>query len=139
MPLLFLKGKNKMSGIKSNEDQFQVLADNTNEEPFVMLNLLKFKKDGGREAYFRYIKESGPFVEGVGAKVLYFGKANELLNGIETWDIVMLVQYPSRQAFLKMANNPDYLKIHEFREEALERAVLYATDPVKFKDIIPKY
>ena len=125
-----------MSGIKSNEDQFQVLADNTNEEPFVMLNLLKFKKEGGREAYFRYIKESGPFVEGIGAKVLYFGKAKELLNGTEDWDILMLVQYPSRQAFLKMANNPDYLKVHEFREEALERAVLYATDPVKFKAIL---
>lgn len=125
-----------MSGIKSNKDQFRKLAANTSEEPFVMLNLLKFKEEGGRAAYFRYIKESGTFVEGVGGKVLYFGRAKELLNGSETWDIVMLVQYPSRKAFLKMANNPDYLKIHSFREEALERAVLYATDPVKFKDII---
>ena len=125
-----------MSGVMNNEDQFQVLADNTNQEPFVMLNLLKFKKEGGREAYFRYVKESGPFVEGVGAKVLYFGKAKELLNGTEYWDILMLVQYPSRKAFLKMANNPDYLKVHELRKEALERAVLYATDPVKFKAIL---
>ncbi len=125
-----------MSGIESNEDQFKRLAENKNDEPFVMLNLLKFKKDGGKEAYFRYIKESGPFVEGVGAKVLYFGKANELLNGTQDWDIVMLVQYPSRKAFLRMANNPDYLKVHEFREAALERAVLYATDPVKFKAIV---
>jgi uncharacterized protein (DUF1330 family) len=101
-----------------------------------MLNLLKFKKEGGREAYFRYIKESGPFVEGVGAKVLYFGKPNELLNGTETWDVLMLVQYPSRKAFLEMANNPDYIKVHESRQEALERAVLYATDPFKFKDIL---
>jgi uncharacterized protein (DUF1330 family) len=125
-----------MTGIKSNEDQFQVLADNPNDESFIMLNLLKFKKEGGREAYFRYIKESGPFVEAVGAKVLYFGKPKELLQGTEDWDILMLVQYPSRKAFLKMANNPDYLKVHKFREEALERAVLYATDPVKFKNII---
>jgi uncharacterized protein (DUF1330 family) len=113
-----------------------VLADNPNDEPFVMLNLLKFKKEGGREAYFRYIKESGPFVEAVGAKVLYFGKPKELLQGTEDWDIVMLVQYPSRKAFLEIANNPGYLKVHKFREEALERAVLYVTDPVKFKNII---
>ena len=125
-----------MTGIKANEGQFQELAANTNEGPFVMLNLLKFKNEGGRAAYFRYIKESGPFVQDVGGKLLYFGKAKELLNGIETWDIVMLVQYPSRKAFLKMANNPDYLKVHSFREEALERAVLYATDPATFKDII---
>ncbi len=126
-----------MSNIESNEDQFKALAKNSNDEPFVMLNLLKFKKEGGREAYFSYIKESAPFVESVGAKVLYFGKANELLQGTEDWDILMLVQYPSRKAFLKMANNPDYIKVHEYREKALERAVLYATDPVKFKAILP--
>lgn len=127
-----------MSGIQSNEDQFKALAASAevNEEPFVMLNLLKFKKEGGREAYLRYIKESGPYVKGVGAEVLYFGKANELLNGAETWDVVMLVKYPSRNAFLEMANNPDYLKVHEYREEALERAVLYATDPATYKSIV---
>lgn len=123
--------------LQSNIDQFKALAANTNDEPFVMLNLLKFKEEGGRESYFRYIKESAPFVEGVGAKVLYFGKTNELLNGTETWDILLLVQYPSRKAFLEMANNPEYLKVHELREAALERAVLYATDPVHFKAILP--
>lgn len=127
-----------MSGIQSNDDQFKKLADSANEEPFVMLNLLKFKKDGGREAYFRYIKESGPFVEAVGAKVVYFGKPNELLQGKEDWDLLMLVQYPSRKAFLKMTQNPDYLKVHEYRAEGVERAVLYATDPFKFKDILVK-
>ncbi len=125
-----------MSGIKSNEDQFQALTDNPNGEPFVMLNLLKFKKDGGREAYFRYIRESGPFVERVGAKVIYFGKPKELLQGTEDWDLLMLVSYPSRKAFLEMTQNPDYLKVHEFRAEGVERAVLYATDPAKFKAIV---
>jgi len=125
-----------MSGIENNKDQFQRLADNMSEEPFVMLNLLKFKKESGRKAYFRYIKESGPFVEAVGAKVIYFGKPKELLQGKEDWDLLMLVQYPSRKAFLKMANNPDYLKVHEFRAEGVERVVLYATDPVKFKAIL---
>ncbi|MDA8137641.1 MAG: DUF1330 domain-containing protein [Desulfobacteraceae bacterium] len=124
----------------SNPDQFEALAAaaETNDKPFVMLNLLKFKQEGGREYYLRYIAASGPFVKGVGAEVLYFGKANELLNGDETWDVVMLVKYPSRKAFLQMANDPGYLKTHEFRAEALERAVLYATDPAQYKDIVSK-
>ncbi len=122
--------------IKSNEDQFNILSDNKNEEPFVLLNLLKFKKEGGRETYLRYLKESSPFGEGVGAKLVYFGKPKELLNGTEQWDLLMLIQYPSRKAFLKMANNPDYLKVHKWREEGVERAVLYATDPAKPKDIL---
>ncbi len=125
-----------MSGIENNKDQFRELAANVNEGPFVMLNLLKFKKVGGREAYFHYIREAGPFVEAAGAKVIYFGKPKELLQGKEDWDLLMLVQYPSRKAFLKMATNPDYLKVHEFRAEGVERAVLYATDPVTFKAIL---
>ena len=129
--------KDWMSDIKTNQDQFEALVANVKQdEPFVMLNLLKFRKDGGKEAYFRYIKESGPYVKAVGAEVIYFGKANELLYGTEQWDIVMMVRYPSRKAFIDMANNPDYLRTHKFREEALERAVLYATDPVQFKDIV---
>jgi uncharacterized protein (DUF1330 family) len=122
--------------ITSNQDQFKALAANSNDSPFVMLNLLKFKKEGGREAYLRYAKESGPYVQGVGAKTLYLGKANELLYGNEEWDMVLLVHYPSRKAFLQMANDPGYLKVHELREQALERAVLYATDPVEFRDMV---
>lgn len=122
--------------IKSNDDQFKILAGNTNEEPFVMLNLLKFKKEGGREAYLRYLKESSPFGEGVGAKLDYFGIPKELLNGTQDWDLLMLIRYPSRKAFLEMINNPGYLKAHEWREKGVERAVLYATDPAKFKDIL---
>lgn len=125
-----------MSGIESNKDQFSALADNPSQEPFVMLNLLKFKKDGGRESYFRYIKDSGPFVEKVGAKVIYFGKPKELLQGKEDWDLLMLVQYPSRKAFLEMTSNPGYLKVHKYRADGVERAVLYATDPVTFKAIL---
>ncbi|NLN38797.1 MAG: DUF1330 domain-containing protein [Smithella sp.] len=125
-----------MSGMESNEDQFRALADNPSDGPFVMLNLLKFKKAGGRESYFRYIKESGPFVDAAGAKVIYFGKPKELLQGKEDWDLLMLVQYPSRKAFLKMTSDPGYLKVHESRAEGVERVVLYATDPVTFKAIL---
>jgi len=125
-----------MTKIKTNEDQFKILAENRNEGPVVMLNLLKFKKKGGREVYFRYIKESGPFAEEIGAKVLYIGRPNELLYGEEKWDLLLLIHYPSREAFQKMINNPGYLKTHELREEGTERAVLYATDPIEFKDIL---
>jgi len=101
-----------------------------------MLNLLKFKKDGGQKSYARYLKEATRFVEGVGGKLLFFSKPKELLNGTQTWDLLMLVQYPSRKAFLNMANDPEYLKIHSFREEALEDAVLYATDEITPRDLL---
>lgn len=127
-----------MSGTENNQDQFDKLTANTSKEPFVILNLLKFKEQGGRESYLRYMKESAPYVEAVGAKVTFFGRANELLSGEETWDIIMIVHYPSRKAYLEMINNPGYLKVHEYRLEALERSVLYAADPIGFKDVLVK-
>ena len=117
--------------ITSNPEQFKTLSTNPNHEPFVMLNLLKFKNKDGEQLYARYMREAAPFVRDVGAKVIYLGVPRELLNGEERWDLLMLVEYPSRQAFLKMTSDPDYLKVHQFREQALERAVLYATDPVR--------
>lgn len=118
----------KASGVESNEDQFKALAASTSNKPFVMLNLIKFK-EGGQESYAKYLKAAGPFGRAVGAKTLYFGKANELLQGKEKWDAVLLVQYPSRKAFLKMISDPKYLKVHELRKDGLDRAVLYVTDP----------
>jgi uncharacterized protein (DUF1330 family) len=124
-----------MNTIKINQDQFKELLKNPNDKPFVMLNLLKFKKEGGRKSYARYMKEANSFVEEVGGKLLLLSRPKELLTGAETWDVLMLVKYPSRKAFLKMASNPEYLKIHDFREEALESAVLYATDEISPLDI----
>lgn len=119
-----------------NESQLQELTENANQQSFVMLNLLKFKENGGREDYHRYLKESSPFGAAIGATVEYFGIPKELLNGTEEWDLLMLIRYPSRKAFLEMINNPGYLKTHEWREKGVERAVLYATDPVKFTKIL---
>jgi uncharacterized protein (DUF1330 family) len=124
-----MKERIPMSPVTNNPDQFQALAHNPNPAPFVMLNLLKFRPAGGGRLYARYMREAARFVEGVGGKIVYLGAPRELLSGEQTWDILMLVEYPSRRAFIEMANNPEYLKIHAYREQALERAVLYATDP----------
>jgi len=42
---------------------------------------------------------------------------------------VVLVEYPSRKAFLEMVANPDYLKSHEHRESGLERTIVVACTP----------
>jgi uncharacterized protein (DUF1330 family) len=125
-----------MDKIQANIDQFKELKQNPNDGPVVMLNLLKFKQEGGQELYAKYVRESNKFVANVGGNVVYLGKPRELLNGSETWDVVMLVRYPSRKAFLQMANDPEYLKIHKLREDALDRVVLYATDEIKFRALV---
>jgi uncharacterized protein (DUF1330 family) len=100
--------------------------------PVTMLNLLRFKPDGGRESYNKYAKAIVPFLEKVGGEVLYLGDTNTPLVQPDTgndWDAVLLVTYPSRQAFSQMVADPEYQQITHLRTEALDAAVLQPTTP----------
>ncbi|HEX6340654.1 DUF1330 domain-containing protein [Umezawaea sp.] len=100
--------------------------------PVVMLNLLRFQPDGGRETYQRYIEA---VAAGMGAKyglsVDYLGECGPALVAEEgqAWDAVALVRYPSRRAFVEMARDPEYLAVAHLRDEALVESVLQATVP----------
>lgn len=100
-----------------------------------MLNLLKFKAradDGGgsgAQSYNRYGDAVRPMVEALGGKFIWAGRAEELLIGEEAeqdWDMVALVEYPSRKAFIEMATGKQMGEIHHDREAGLERTVLLA-------------
>ena len=44
----------------------------------------------------------------------------------QDWDVIALVEYPSRKAFLEMAMSKQMNDIHHHREAGLERTVLLA-------------
>jgi uncharacterized protein (DUF1330 family) len=123
-----------MASIEPDETQLAALlsAAAENDEPVVMINLLQFGPDGA-ESYQRYAKAVQPFLESVGASVLYAGDASHVVAGeIDQpwWNAIVVVRYPSRAAFVAMATNPDYQKhAHVHREAALESTHLIATDP----------
>jgi uncharacterized protein (DUF1330 family) len=101
--------------------------------PVVMLNLLRFKADGGRESYEQYSRalvEQGHLAR-VGGELLYAGDGSTALvaEDGQAWDAVLVVRYPSRAAFCQMVADADYQKVTHFRTEALEEAVLQATTP----------
>jgi uncharacterized protein (DUF1330 family) len=98
--------------------------------PVVMLNLLKFDRDK-QEGYREYARRIQPFLDEMGAKIVYVGDCSSLLVGPDThdWDTVLLVRYPSRQAFSSMVADPDYQQITGLRTESLSEAVLQATVP----------
>ena len=114
----------------------EAIAKGSNE-PIVMLNLLKFKdkavyKDGtadgsdGRTAYNRYGMEMLQHVIENGGKVLFLGDAKSLVIGEveEMWDAVALVEYPSSEAFVKIAMSPHVAKIGVHREAGLAGQLL---------------
>ena len=119
-----------MSSVIPNDEALSSLASNPDDGTFVMLNLLKFKGQEGAQAYDNYMKSVSKMLEARGARVIYAGKATELLVGNEIWDGILLVEYPSRKVFLEIVSSPEYQKAHIDREQGLERTVLYATSPM---------
>ena len=117
--------------ITPTTEQFLALAQDQRPGEVVMLNLLKFKADGGSESYGRYGDAAVSMVEERGGKVLWMGRAEHVVIGEEhdEWDAVALVSYPSKQAFVDMVTQPKYMEAHEHREQGLERTVLIACEP----------
>ncbi|GAA1106334.1 DUF1330 domain-containing protein [Nocardiopsis metallicus] len=98
--------------------------------PFVMLNLLRFAP-GGRASYQEYSRRAGRLLGKYGAELLYAGDGATPLVAEEgqDWDAVLLVRYPSREAFSRMVADPEYQEITHLRSQALSEAVLQPTDP----------
>ena len=96
--------------------------------PVVMLNLLRFRPDGGRERYAEYVEHFRRTSAPHGAEVVYAGDGGSPLVG-DDWDAVLLVRYPSRQAFSDMVRDPAYQAGSHLRTEALAEAVLQPTTP----------
>lgn len=112
-----------------NREGFIAFSSKLDEGPVQMLNLLSFKPDGGRERYAAYGAAVAPLLERVGGRPLFASEASTALIGDGSWDLVLLVEYPTRQAFIDMISSPDYQAIAHLRTEALERSELHPTEP----------
>ncbi len=113
-----------------NQEGFLAFAARAGDgTPVVMLNLLRFLPDGGRERYEEYGVAVAPLLEQAGAKVRFLGQSALPLLGEGPWDMVLLVEYPTRQAFLDMIGSPEYRAIGHLRTEALAEGQLHPLDP----------
>ncbi len=92
-------------------------------QPVVMLNLLRYREQAeygdqrvepisGREVYYqRYVPAFGKLASAVpGVKVLFLGavQAGLVIGPEEIWDEVVLVEYPSMEAFQSIVESGDY-------------------------------
>ncbi len=131
-----------MPSIEPSDAQLQELISATGDDhPIVMINLLRLRDRAeyppgsdaepcsGREAYQRYGMAVFPMLTEAGGKILWLGSAKQVVIGPEgeSWDEAILVQYPSRSAFLSMVTRPDYQKIAVHRSSALADSRLIAT------------
>ncbi|MBN8238356.1 DUF1330 domain-containing protein [Marinobacter nauticus] len=122
----------------SQEELQRILDEIPKDQPVVMLNLLRFRdkaayKDdsedcSGRDAYKRYMTEAARSVSEVGAEVIWSGRSvgSLIAPPDESWDQVLLVRYPSINAFLAMIESPEYKGVVKHRTAALEDSRLVA-------------
>ncbi len=110
----------------------------------VMINLLHFDRSGGpdsgvsgessgQDAYRDYSAQVIKMVEARGGKLIWTGRPEQVLIGdtdADAWDMVALVSYPSRAAFIDMVTSPSYGEAHADRERGLDRTVLLACEPM---------
>lgn len=116
-----------------NQEGFNAFQQRIEEGgPVVMLNLLRFRPDGGQERYAEYGSAVAPCLEKVGGRIVFAGQPAAPLLGEDAWDLVAVVEYPSRQAFLDMIASPEYTAIGHLRTEALTRGELHPMDPATF-------
>jgi uncharacterized protein (DUF1330 family) len=131
-------------GVHPSEKQIQQMMEDGPTGPMVMVNLLKYrdraayapdkpeaaKNLSGRDAYQRYgavaiqhvTKRGGAIVWGGPQRFVFIGGAEQ------EWDDVVCVKYPSRDAFLNMIQDADYLAVNYHRDAGLERTALLCCD-----------
>jgi uncharacterized protein (DUF1330 family) len=126
--------------IGPTKEQIKALLDSDLEAPVVMLNLLKFAEragddDGGgggaqsgRDSYTRYGDRVRSMLEQTGARILWQGRADSVVIGgdADEWDAVILVEYPSRKAFIDMTSSPKYQEVSKDRTAGLADSRLIA-------------
>ena len=112
--------------------------------PLIMINLLRYYEQAqypadfeaepctGREAYQRYGAVAATRIAAVGGRLLWLGDvmASVIAPEGEEWDHAVLVEYPSREAFLKMIADPAYQAVAPHRSAALLDSRLIASHAV---------
>jgi uncharacterized protein (DUF1330 family) len=70
-----------------------------------------------------------PLLEKAGGRIAFLGEPAPVLLGEDSWDLVVLVEYPTRQAFLDMIGSAEYQAIGHLRTEALIKGELHPMGP----------
>jgi uncharacterized protein (DUF1330 family) len=131
-----------MSDVEPTQAQLETFAKGDMKQPLAMLNLLRFKdvatyepgskepKRSGAEAYMLYGAVAQQKVREVGGDIIYMGPAQQTFIGPPDvkWDVMALVYYPSREAFLRMVAMPDYQAATRHRRAGLAATRLIQCD-----------
>lgn len=114
------------------------VAASGQDGPFSMVNIIKYKpqadyppemnapKRTGREAYAEYGAVVGPMIFALGGSVAFREDVQLGFVGDADADEVIIIHYPSRQAYLDMFRSAAYQEAIVHRKAGLEYRTLFA-------------
>jgi hypothetical protein len=117
---------NPTGAVNPSPASIAALAARPDDDAILMVNLLRYAPDGGREAYGRYGKVAYGTVTARGGRIAYTAA---VLGDDPAWDTVTLVRYPRRAAYLDMQRDPAYVSAIADRTRGLAARLLYPFHP----------
>lgn len=112
---------NQTVDVNPSQVSVEALAARPDDDAIIMVNLLRYNPDGGRESYLRYGAVASGTVRARGGSVAYTAP----VIGDSDWETVTLVRYPRRAAYLDMQNDPAYIGAIADRTAGLAARLLY--------------
>ena len=97
------------------------------DDEIFVLNLLRFKADGGREEYRKYGQVVGPMIRERGGSPALMLRAQLPLVSEETWEDLYLVRYPSLESLRDMVGTKTWQKANEDRQRGLDLTWAFPT------------
>jgi uncharacterized protein (DUF1330 family) len=128
--------------MEPTDAQYAALSAAPETGPVVMLNLVRFRAasldgDGtGQDAYLRYSRGFVPLLKRCGGTILWAGDVTGVALGddaADDWSYAVLVQYPSRQAFVDTLTSAEYRAINHHRLAGLDKHVILPVSPTYSK------
>lgn len=98
-----------MPRIRLSRKQFEALSNVSENEPVVILNLLKFPDSG--ELNNEYMKATYPFFVNSGAEILYQENIIHTFisdKNVAKWNKMLLVKYASKNNFINITTAEGY-------------------------------
>jgi uncharacterized protein (DUF1330 family) len=121
-----------MSATNPELDAVEEFRGQADAGPVVMVNLVRFHSP---EAWQRFSERMppivGPILEELGAEVIYTGAAGPEFNVDASWDLVLVVRYPSFEAFHSLVTHPRWAEAgRAIRDETIADSRLLLTTPI---------
>src|SRR6476620_1077939 len=108
-------------------EQLAALAADETGGPVVMLNLVKYAAPDGRDEYLVYSRGFVRLLKACGGTILWAGDVTGVAlgdDGADDWDYAVLVQYPSRAAFVEVMTSAEYAAINPHRLAGLRKHII---------------